>query len=136
MKKIDYIPLVAVALVALGLIAASYFVETTPISIEARTIGVTVDVENRPEHRVALKAGATVLSALQSIHAEHEELMLETRTYEGLGTLVTSMYGFKNGTNNNYWQYEVNGVMPQVGADKYVLKDGDFVEWKFETSEY
>ena len=29
------------------------------------------------------------------------------------------------------WRYKVNGEYPDVGASKYVLSDGDTVEWVY-----
>lgn len=62
-------------------------------------------------------------------------------TYEGEGfvTSVTSPGGLKldGKTNGAYcgWLYAVNGVLGSVGADQYVLKDGDAVTW-FYTDNY
>ena len=46
------------------------------------------------------------------------------------------MYGAANGTDEKYWQYLVDGIMPQIGADQYILKDGESIEWNFEKSAY
>ena len=29
------------------------------------------------------------------------------------------------------WRYKVNGEYPDIGASKYVLSDGDTVEWVY-----
>ena len=80
--------------------------------------------------------GDTVLDALIELGTTDPALQLETQEYEGLGTLITSMYGSENGSGNMYWQYEVNGVMPQIGAGAYELTEDDAVEWKFTESQY
>ncbi|MBD5083261.1 MAG: DUF4430 domain-containing protein [Clostridiales bacterium] len=36
--------------------------------------------------------------------------------------------------NGSGWTYLVNGVKPMMSASKYVLKDGDVVEWYYVTS--
>lgn len=51
--------------------------------------------------------------------------------YKGLGKLVSQIGEKKNGADNKYWQYWVNNRHADVGADQYVLKSGDVVEWKF-----
>ena len=84
---------------------------------------------------IPLAKDATVLNMLQTLTASDPSLALTTKEYTGLGTLVVSMHGLKNGTNGNYWQYRVNGVMPQVGAGAYALKAGDSVEWFFGPSQ-
>ena len=48
-----------------------------------------------------------------------------------MGTLIESVKGVKNGEDGKYWQYWVNGKYSDVASDKYILKDGDLVIWKF-----
>jgi hypothetical protein len=47
-------------------------------------------------------------------------------------TLVNSINGAAGGTDGKYWQYYVNGELPTIGADKYILKNGDVLTWSFE----
>lgn len=137
MKKTDFLPLFAVAFVFAGLIGVSYVLEPEPVLREPEVISVTVLIEpDENAHRVSVPDGSTVLYVLQTIDEKGDVLKLETQTYEGLGTLVTSMKGLKNGTQDQYWQYEVNGVMPQIGADQYPLKNRDEIVWQFDESEY
>jgi hypothetical protein len=39
---------------------------------------------------------------------------------------------YTNGTDRKYWQYFVNGILAPVGADSYVPKEDDVIEWRFE----
>lgn len=48
------------------------------------------------------------------------------------GPYVDSVNGVVGGTDGKYWAFYVNGQMAQVGADAYVTKTGDKIEWKFE----
>lgn len=75
--------------------------------------------------------GDTALDALSYLDSRDPDLSLRTKDYVGLGTLVTGMYSKENGYENKYWQYRVNGVDPGIGADSYMLSDGDVVEWRF-----
>ena len=50
---------------------------------------------------------------------------------EGMGVLVENIDGVKNGTENKYWQYWVNGELPMVAADKKEVENGNKIEWKF-----
>lgn len=84
---------------------------------------------------VKFEDGQTVLDILKKLTAENN-LVLETKDYENLGVLVTEISGFKNGQDNKYWQYFVNGEQPQVGAGSYQLSAGEIIEWKFEQSKY
>lgn len=103
---------------------------------ETRTVAVSLTIQGLSGNDVfAVASGTTLLSFLQNLNAHDPKIQLETKDYSSLGTLVTGIGGMKNGTNNAYWQYKVNGVMPQVGADVYVLKNGDKVEWYFAPSQ-
>ncbi len=84
---------------------------------------------------VAITSGETMLALLQAQNAADPAMQLTSKSYAGLGTLVTGMGGFTNGTDKNYWQYTVNGIMPQIGASGYQLQNGDRVEWFFGPSQ-
>ncbi len=79
----------------------------------------------------------TVLGVLEEV-AGYENINMTY--YEGLGYLINSINGVKNGvevtgiddTSNYYWQYYVNDVLGPISADRYALADGDVVEWRFE----
>jgi hypothetical protein len=47
-------------------------------------------------------------------------------------TLINSINNAVGGTNGKYWQYYVNGELPSIGADKYILSNGDVLTWSFE----
>jgi len=61
---------------------------------------------------------------------------VKSKNYEGVGSLIESIGGIKNGEKGRYWQYWVNGKYSDVAADKYILKNGDFVIWKFTSSPF
>lgn len=84
---------------------------------------------------VPINNDETVLSLLEQINEDDQTMSLVTESYEGLGTLVTAMGGQTNGTDSRYWQYEVNGEMPMVGADNYKLNGDESVVWEFKASE-
>lgn len=48
------------------------------------------------------------------------------------GTFVTEINGIKN-TDTEFWIYYVNGEIGLTSADKYVTKDGDKIEWRYES---
>ena len=79
---------------------------------------------------VKIKSGESVLELLQRLAADNG-LPIATESYEGLGVLVTAIGETKNGQDNKYWQYFVNGNLPLVGAGGYILSGGERVEWKF-----
>jgi len=46
--------------------------------------------------------------------------------------LIDSINGDINGVDGKYWQYYVNEDIPMIGADKYRVTNGDYIEWRFE----
>jgi len=48
---------------------------------------------------------------------------------------VTAINGTVNGQGGHYWQYWVNGVYGDVGADQVALSNGDTVAWRFTTDQ-
>ena len=136
-----YIALAGISLVALvagGVVFASKSSVPTapaqPQTAQSDTITLTVQglYTNIP---VKIRTDETVLQVLQTLNSSDPQVSLSTKTYSGLGILVDGMHGVKNGTDKKYWQYKVNGVLPQIGADSYKLKDGDTVEWFFSASQ-
>ncbi|RAV23452.1 DUF4430 domain-containing protein [Paenibacillus contaminans] len=85
---------------------------------------------------VELQPGDTVWSVFQrelgsrSIPYEHEW----NEKYDSV--YVQSIAGdgeFDHGTGSG-WMYNVNGTYPNFGASKYVLADGDTVQWRYTTN--
>ncbi len=95
----------------------------------------TVMIEGLYQNKsITLSGRESLLAILRSLDATDPSLQLVTKEYSGLGTLVESMHGIRNGTDNKYWQYTVNGIMPQVGADAYIPVPGEVIEWRFSES--
>lgn len=63
------------------------------------------------------------------------ELLKEKATVNtqdsSIGTFVLSINGVAN-TDTYYWMFYVNGELSSVGADQYVTKAGDKIEWRYE----
>jgi len=83
------------------------------------------------KYNVAFSDNSTIFSLLELI-AQRENFKIESKIYKDMGILVESINGFKNGADNKYWQYWVNGELPMIAADKNKIKEGDVIEWKFE----
>lgn len=86
-------------------------------------------------YRIIPDQGATVFSLLESL-AGKENFTVSSTFYKDVGVLVQSIDGIKNGADNKYWQYWVNGDLPMVAADKKEVKTGDKVEWRFAPSDF
>ena len=102
----------------------------TDSSPQSQAISLTIEglLQAKP---ITIAVDQTVLQVLQTLNDTDQKVRLTTKEYSGLGVLVESLGGMSNGTNAKYWQYKVNGTMPQIGADQYKLKAGDSVEWYF-----
>jgi hypothetical protein len=130
---------IVILVVGVGLALVSNYAgtprEAAPQTVpQATSISLSVD-GLYAARQVSIATGETILEVLQSLDTSDPALKLTTKEYAGLGTLVTGMGGKENGTGKEYWQYKVNGVMPQIGASAYVLKNGDTVEWYFAASQ-
>lgn len=101
-----------------------------------QTISVSLTVEGLYTAKpVTAVEGQSVLAVLTAINAVDTQLQLSTKEYAGMGVMVEGLHGVANGTGKKYWQYKVNGIMPQLGADKLIVKNGDSIEWYFGESQ-
>jgi hypothetical protein len=78
---------------------------------------------------------SNVFSLLEEL-SKQENFKIESKDYKEMGVLVESIDGVKNGTDNKYWQYWINGKLPMVAADKQYVKNGDEIEWKFDLANF
>jgi len=133
---------VAVGVLSVALLAGLYFyagnsqISAPPAQETPQGGNISLTIENLYENKtVSITQGESVLKLLQILDTQDPSLQLSIKEYSGLGVLVVGMHGITNGINKEYWQYKVNGTMPQIGADKLILKDGDSVEWFFGESQ-
>ena len=137
-KDITYIIVILAIIVGISVIGNKFYapnIETPGEEMRDTAITLRIDGLNLTE-RYDVSEDTSVLALLQEIDKSDADLKLKTKEYSGLGALVISMGNKENGKDNKYWQYYVNGIMPQVGADKYILQNGDIVEWRFAASEF
>lgn len=80
--------------------------------------------------------GDTVFSLLEK-SSSRNDFSIEYTYYEEFDSiLINSINNDENGKNGKYWQYYVNGDIPMIGADKYSISNGDYIEWKLEIIPY
>lgn len=114
--------------------AARTATSSTPVP-SSLTVTLTIGTEYTNDS-YPIVAGASVLNVLQTLATTDPNLELHTAEYEGLGSLITGMYGHTNGTADKYWQYEINGTMPPIGAGAFRLHGGEHITWKFAESTF
>ncbi len=59
------------------------------------------------------------------------KLKFEVKDYGEMGKLVTTIGNKTGGDEGKYWQFWVNNASISYAADKYIVKPGDVIEWKF-----
>lgn len=104
----------------------------TATSTEKAAASISLAIQGvRDATTTPIEDGETLLELLKRLDAIAPDLDLITEDYGDMGVLVTGMGGRANGTDGSYWQYQVDGVTPMVGADQYELKDGEIIIWEF-----
>lgn len=84
---------------------------------------------------IELEANSTSTAfALLKQMASTSGWAIKSKNYESMGVFIEAIGDKENGQNNSFWLYYVNGEMPMEAADKYLLKPGDKVEFRFEPS--
>jgi len=85
--------------------------------------------------RVEFEQGETVWTVLKRI-LDKKGIAYEYSWYDQYESVyVASIAGdgeFDHGDESG-WMYSVNGVFPNFGASRYVLKDGDNIQWRYTT---
>ncbi len=74
----------------------------------------------------------TVYNSIVST-AVTQSLNVEIKNYEtwgGGGLYVESINGVRNGKGGYFWEFIVNGKIPDASIDKFQLHSGDLIEWR------
>jgi hypothetical protein len=90
-------------------------------------LGCARDKEKDSDETViTLKAepGKTVFDLLL---LEHEVDYSES----GMGVFIKSIDGKKN-SGGRYWIYHVNGERGNIACNKFIVSEGDIIEWRYE----
>ncbi|MBT4849426.1 DUF4430 domain-containing protein [Candidatus Parcubacteria bacterium] len=56
--------------------------------------------------------------------------------YGEMGILVEKIKDKENGESKKYWQYFMDLQQPQVSAEKFYPTPGQYIQWKFQASEF
>lgn len=133
---------VAVGAVVGGLMVLSFAGTATQINEnsdiwldQADTTSVKITIlgdEWKIEDNIIAQRDSTVYSLLKRCSTQNGFSVESTYYEEYDSRLLTSIKGDINGENGNYWQYFVNGELPELGCDKYHVSNGDHIAWKFE----
>lgn len=86
------------------------------------------------QYQIEIKEDSTVFTLLKEL-SERKDFDITFKEYD-IGVFIESIDGYKNGTDNKYWQYWINNMLGEVAADKKQVKNNDKIEWKFEISQF
>ncbi|MFQ6013302.1 MAG: DUF4430 domain-containing protein [Thermoplasmata archaeon] len=131
--KLALLVALAIVLSVAGLWAALR--AQAPAPIPPATVSVTMRIETADW---VLSYGATtsnntVLSFLLEASAV-QGFPVQYQYWEDLGaSRVNAINGVHDGEGGLFWLYWVNGEFAGVGADRYILEDGDAVLWHHTT---
>jgi hypothetical protein len=96
------------------------------------TIEVTVIVDfrskemSRIEKKVAVSEKSTVFDVLSAA------VPVVTSRKFGMDHFVEEIAGVRNDfASDRGWHFEVNGYRSNVPAERYLVKNGDFIKWLF-----
>jgi Domain of unknown function (DUF4430) len=113
----------SLALIGAVAVAAALSAPVLGASVRIRVEGRTRTIFGQTEPRIT---AADALKALDVASRRGEFYYHVTQT--SYGPYVDQIGRYK-AFGSSGWTYKVDGVSPPVGADKYVLKDGDRVLW-------
>ncbi len=108
-----------------------FFQQYSSVRASLVKVSVTIDYGNGTAivyDEVYLFKDATVLDAIRAVATVNATYW---ETHDAF--FVDAINGVWNneGGNNRWWEYSVNGKIGPVSADKYILRDGDRVEWRY-----
>lgn len=120
---------VSIALLAVGCSRSSQEVgvRSQGVNLQASaTPTPAVNAEVRPEYiKYRGEDGKNVLDLLKMGQ------QVTVKTFEGVGEFVNGINGLES-DGKHFWSFYVNGAQATVGANRYITKTTDTIEWKFE----
>jgi hypothetical protein len=112
--------------------------QNSSAQVEIQAVRATMEIEgqNAGEEQILAVEGQTLLGLMRQMNEQNPNINVQTQDYPGMGSLVVQIGTLRNGTDEKYWQYTVNGETPMVGADQYIIQNGDKIKWEFKKSEF
>src|SRR5262245_42281633 len=99
---------------------------------EGKTIQVTVTVDFGPTGRQQLEKTVTVIEKSTVLDALSISVSVATSRKYGMDYFVEQIDGIKNDfAQDRGWRFEVNGYRSNVPAERYLVKDGDWIKWLY-----
>jgi hypothetical protein len=95
-------------------------------------IEVTVTIDFGPAERRLFEAVVTVPEKSTVLDVLLRRLTVATAPKYGMDHFVEEIDGIKNDfVNDRGWRFEVNGRGSNVPAERYLVKNGDWIKWQY-----
>lgn len=122
-RQITTLSVLLLVLIGIGF-ASSKYAEKNPVT----------STENGTQAAVkpVSYTGQDGKTALELLEAKHR---VEVTEYSSFGKLVTSIDGVDS-TGNSFWLLYVDGRQATDAADKVITKNGENLEWHYETFDF
>jgi hypothetical protein len=104
--------------------------QTAPTDSTQNTVSSTFYVNNE-KYDFKIPPNSTVYDAMK-ILSQQANFKFNGKNYGNLGFLTEEINGIKNGQQNKYWIYYINGESAKVGISSYIIKPNDIITWKYE----
>ncbi len=111
--------------------ALSQKVEPSTINKKTTPIGIFFEI-NGLKYENMISGPLSVYSFMENLQ-NNGKITFKDKTYSGMGKLIESINGVKNGGEKN-WIYYVNGKKATIGVSNYQINNGDIVSWHYEKS--
>jgi Domain of unknown function (DUF4430) len=95
-------------------------------------IDITVTIDFGPAGRRRFEKTVTVPEKSTVLEALIQSAPVITAPKYGMESFVEEIHGIKNDfARDRGWHFEVNGYRSSVPAERYLLKDGDWIKWLY-----
>jgi hypothetical protein len=99
---------------------------------ESKTIDVVVTIDFGPVDREGIEKSVTVPVRSTVLDALNIATLVVTSPKFGMDHFVEEINGVRNDlTSDRGWRFEVNGLRSNVPAERYLVKNGDWIKWLY-----
>jgi hypothetical protein len=95
-------------------------------------IEVTVTIDFGPAGRPTFETVVTVPEKSTVLDVLSVQLPIATSPKYGMDHFVEAIGGIRNDfASDRGWHFEVNGLRSNVSAERYLVKNGDWIKWLY-----
>ena len=139
MKKNKYIILVSLLVLVTVCLFFNYKKDNKQIFFIREEVATKTETQNNLQninislktpdksYLVKVEEGATALDVMKN--AQNSGFSFNGKEYPGMGYFIDEINGVKS-ENGKYWIYYINEQEAEIGVSKYVVNNGDIINWK------